>query len=133
MGAGSSSGSTAGGYGTTGSNPSATSGTAGTNPSSTAGTNPSSTSASDASSASGKEALTLKGKDDDLQKHVNHRVEIRGTLDKSATGGDTSMTNPPSTTAGTAGSTASSQGLTGTLTVSSVREISGSCSGGGNR
>jgi hypothetical protein len=127
MGAESASGSTSGGYGT-GSNPSATGGTT--------GTNPSGTSATGASSAD-KGALMLKGKDSDLQKHLNHRVEIRGTLDKSATGGDTSMTNPPSanppSTAGTAGSTASSQGITGTLTVSSVREISGSCSAGGNR
>jgi hypothetical protein len=68
----------------------------------------------------------LQGKDDDLQKYVNHRVEVRGRLDKSKAA-DTSMTNPPST-----GST-SAPGTKGTLTVSSVQEISGSCSGGGNR
>jgi len=81
---------------------------------------------SGASSAAGNDAYTLQGKDDDLQKHMNHRVEVRGTLDKSSVA-DTSMTNPPST-----GST-SAPGTKGTLTVSSVREISGSCSGGGNR
>jgi hypothetical protein len=87
-------------------------------------------------------AVLLKGKDDDLQKHVNHRVELKGTLDtsSSSSGGDTAAANPSSPTgaagagapAGGAGSSASSS-MGGTLRVSSVKEISGSCSGGGNR
>jgi hypothetical protein len=90
------------------------------------GANPSTTGTSGASSSADKDAYMLQGKDDDLQKHVNHRVELRGKLDKSSAA-DTSMTNPPST------GSASAPGTKGTLTVSSVREISGSCSGGGNR
>ncbi len=90
------------------------------------GANPSATGTSGASSSADKDAYMLQGKDDDLQKHVNHRVELRGKLDKSSAA-DTSMTNPPST------GSASAPGTKGTLTVSSVREVSGSCSGGGNR
>jgi hypothetical protein len=93
----------------------------GTSPSASAGGASSSTNAD-------KNALMLTGKDDDLQKNVGKRVEVKGTLDKSASSGDTSMTNPPST-AGTSGSMASG----GTLRVTSVKETSGSCSGGGNR
>jgi hypothetical protein len=85
----------------------------------------------------------LVGKEKDLEKDVNSRVEVRGTIDSSAyssSAGSTGSTAAGST-AGSAGSTAGSAGSTAggaesmsasasqTLHVNSVRKLSGSCSG----
>ncbi len=103
-------------------------GSSSSSPSATSGTTGAGAGATASGTSSSEKAIMLKGKDEDLQKNVGKRVEVRGTLDKSSASSDPSMTNPPST-AGTAGSTAAG----GTLHVTSIKETSGSCSGGGNR
>jgi len=78
--------------------------------------------------------FTLIGKEKELEKNVNSKVEIHGTLEPE------SASNPPSTSgaASTAGAAASAAATPGTpdatahnqvLRVSSVKKLEGSCSG----
>jgi hypothetical protein len=81
----------------------------------------------------------LTGADSKLKDHVGHKVEVSGTVDKSATGTSGSTSQPgSSSTAGTTGSTSSASGSSSssssssmsgeTLKVQSVRMISETCS-----
>jgi hypothetical protein len=63
---------------------------------------------------------TLDGNENDLKKHVGHRVEVTGTIDS------TSVGNRPSTTAGTS-TTATTTGTTSTDTT--ARSTGGTMSG----
>lgn len=106
---------------------STTTGTSGsTVPSTTSGT------ASSAGSAASKSFTLLGGDQSDLQKFVNSKVEIRGTIDRSAAGaygGSTATgTTPPSSNPSTASGMAASPAQQ--LRVTSVRQVSESCSGG---
>ena len=99
-----------------------------------------------ASSSSGMASMTrfkLEGSQSDLQRYANSQVEISGRLDKS-TGGASSTTGSPTT--GSSGATGAGSAATGaagsatgsatasrpdmpTLRVSSVRQVSPTCSG----
>lgn len=105
----------------------------------------------------GRSFILAGGQPSELQRYVNSRVEVRGTLDKTARSGaydsGSSMSGTASTTgSGSAatsstgsgstsstGSTASSGGMIGgtadvskiqRLRVTSVRQVAGSCTGG---
>jgi hypothetical protein len=124
-----------------------------------AGTSTGSASAAPGGTTAGANAMyTLEGKNDDLKKHVGHRVEITGTLasgsgdrakttaDSSAGGGTSSSAG--GTTAGTTGTSATGAagttraasprsdasgtdmgaGAHGRIRVSSIRMISSDCS-----
>jgi hypothetical protein len=76
------------------------------------------------------------GQQSELQGLLNSKVEIRGTLDasahRSATGAPTTTppsTAPPATTPQTTTGATMSHGDHGKLTVTSVKQIAGSCSG----
>ncbi|HEX4566776.1 MAG TPA: hypothetical protein VH138_09090, partial [Vicinamibacterales bacterium] len=64
---------------------------------------------------SGMDRVSLSGKDSDLKKHLGHKVEITGKLEKPST------PPSPSSTAGTSGSSE-------TLKVSSIKMLAESCS-----
>ncbi len=68
---------------------------------------------------SAEDRVALSGKDNDLEKHVGHKVEISGKWEASSASSYSSTG-----TAGTSGSTSPS----GTLKVSSVKMIAESCS-----
>lgn len=70
-------------------------------------------------SPSAASSYKLMGQQDDLRKNVNFKVEIRGTLDRSAAG---------SSAAGTAAGSAPSSENMPTLRVTSVRKIADTCS-----
>ena len=110
----------------------------------TGGTPPAGAPSSSSSSASGKSYRLTGGDTEDLQKYVNSKVEVTGTLQDSSrsSSGSTGATGSPSTGAGagtgTTGSAAgsSSSSMAGNmpqLRVTSVRQVSGSCTGGENR
>ena len=66
-------------------------------------------------SLSGMDRVELSGKDSDLKKHVGHKVEITGKLEKPST------SPSPSSTAGTSGSPE-------TVKVSSIKMLAETCS-----
>ena len=88
-------------------------------------------SATSSGMAAGMTRIKLDGSQSDLQKYANSQVEVRGKLEKS-----TSTGSATSGATGAAGATGSGAGATGaarqdmpTLQVSSVRQVSPSCSG----
>ena len=107
-------------------------------PSSSTGTAASPTGSSSSGIAAGTIRLKLEGSQTDLQKYANSQVEVSGKLDK--TMGSASSTTGSATTGatGAAGPTGSGAAATGnapdsqdmpTLRVTSVRQISPTCSG----
>jgi len=91
------------------------------------------------------------GRQSELQRYVNSRVEITGTLDTSAgagsgmssgSGGSTTSTSGTGSTAGSSTSSGGGMGSSGSMSgqtapqhlrVSSVRQLSSTCSGGGQQ
>lgn len=134
-------GGTSSGYGSTSTGTSTTTGsTAGSTTGSTAGTtgNPTSTTAPGTESNRQNGIRLVGGDQSKLQKYVNHRVEIKGRFEDNAGSGSAG-----SATSSTAGSTAGSTGSAAyggsttasadqmaarTLRISSVKEISSTCS-----
>lgn len=113
---------------TMGSGSSAT-GTTGATPSAGAAT-PSAGASSSAST--GKSYKLVGGDSEDLKKYVNSKVEVTGTLDSKSSSSGAGSTG----TTGSAGAGASSSSMAGSmpsLKVTSVRQVSGSCTGGENR
>jgi hypothetical protein len=115
----------------------------------TAGGAASGTSEYGTSGANGSAFVLTGGQSNELQRYVNSRVEVHGTLDAkgasdaSASGGATttgsSAVGSGTTASGTAGSTAGSGSMASgnaasaqpqQLHVTSVRQVAGSCSGG---
>lgn len=108
---------------------------AGTSASST-GTVGSPTGSSPSSIAAGTIRFKLEGSQADLQKYANSHVEVSGKLDKgsassatgSATTGATGAAGPTGSGAAATGSAPDSQDMP-TLRMSSVRQVSPTCSG----
>lgn len=103
--------------------------------SSATGTTGATPSAGASSSAStGKSYKLVGGDSEDLKKYVNSKVEVTGTLDsKSSSSGAGSTGTTGSAGAGASASSSSMAGSMPSLKVTSVRQVSGSCTGGENR
>ena len=99
--------------------------------SSATGTTGATPSAGASSSAStGKSYKLVGGDSEDLKKYVNSKVEVTGTLDSKSSSSGAGSTG----TTGSAGASSSSMaGSMPSLKVTSVRQVSGSCTGGENR
>lgn len=99
---------------------------------STAGTTGSSTALPSSATTEGLKLIASAS--DDLDKYAGKKVEVKGTIEKAGESGSTAgSTSAPGSTAGSTGSMssgASSQGKMASLRVTSIRETSGSCSGG---
>jgi hypothetical protein len=86
--------------------------------------------ASSSSASTGKSYKLVGGDSEDLKKYVNSKVEVTGTLDSKSSSSGAGSTG----TTGSAGASSSSMaGSMPTLKVTSVRQVSGSCTGGENR
>ena len=131
-------GGTSSGYGSTSTGTSTTTGsTAGSTTGSTAGTtgNPTSTTAPGTESNRQNGIRLVGGDQSKLQKYVNHRVEIKGRFEDNA-GSGSATSSTAGSTAGSTGSTAYGGSTTAsadqmaarTLRISSVKEISSTCS-----
>jgi len=106
---------------------------------SSTGTAGSATGSTSSGMAAGMTRIKLEGSQSDLQKYANSQVEVRGKLEKSTRSGSGTTGSATSGATGAAGATGSGAGASGsastsrqdmpTLQVSSVRQVSPSCSG----